>query len=284
MTGASGFLGANAGRFLGRKGVNTIGLTRNATARGFGSTTHAGLEYPGQITKAIRASEPNVILHCAAMSSHAECEQNPDLARRINAEATRELAQVAWETNARLIYISTDSVFSGIQGNYREIDHADPFSAYGTTKLLGEQYAQERTDPLIIRTNFFGWSPTRDRSILEFFHTNLENHNPIQGFTNITTTSLYAYTLLDYIWQLAAGSHTGIFHVTSRDSLTKLEFGHQVAQIWNLDSSNLSPAQSDQPRNISLNTNKLATALSTEIQSQVEGIALARKDFGDFTT
>lgn len=282
VTGASGFLGANAGRFLGRKGVDTIGLTRNATAAGFNSTTHAGLEHPGELTTAIRASAPDVILHCAAMSSHAECEQNPDLATRINAEATRELAQVARETNARLIYICTDSVFSGTRGNYSELDHTDPFSVYGTTKLLGEQYAQQETEPLIIRTNFFGWSPTKIRSILEFFHTNLENHNPIQGFTNITTTSLYTHTLLDYIWQLADGSHTGIFHVTSRDSLTKFEFGQQVAQVWNFDSSNLTPTQSDQPRDISLSTVKLAATLGTQIQSQVEGIELARQDLGDF--
>ena len=282
VTGATGFLGANAGRFLASKSVKTIGLTRNTTAHHFDATAHADLERPGELTTAIRALAPNVILHCAAMSSHPECERNPDLATKVNAEATKELAQASGETNARLIYISTDSVFSGTQGDYGEFDQTDPFSVYGATKLLGEQYAQEETTALIIRTNFFGWSPSGTRSILEFFRTNLENHNPIHGFTNVTTTSLYTQTLLDYIWQLAQGNHTGIFHVTSRDPLTKYEFGQQVAQAWNFDSSNLTPTHSDQPRDISLNTSKLAATLNTRIQSQAEGIELAKRDFGTF--
>jgi len=282
VTGANGFLGANAGHFLNQKNVTAIGLTRDAAAVQFDSTIHVDLKNPGELAAAIRESTPSVILHCAAISSHEDCERNPELAIRVNAEATREAARAAQETHAQLIYISTDSVFSGTRGNYTELDPTDPFSVYGTTKLLGEQYARVETHALIIRTNFFGWSTTGTRSILEFFHTNLENHNPIHGFTDVTTTSLYVPTLLDYIWQLVQGDNTGIFHVTSRDPLTKYEFGQQVAQAWDLDSNNLTPTHSDQPRNISLNTSKLATTLNAQIQSQVEGIQLARRDFGTF--
>lgn len=282
VTGANGFLGANAGRFLASRSVKTIGLTRDAAADQFDSTIHVDLKNPGELAAAIRESTPSVILHCAAISSHEECERSPTLATMVNAEATREAARAAEETHARLIYISTDSVFSGARGNYTEFDPTDPFSVYSATKLLGEQYAQEETAALIIRTNFFGWSPSGTRSILEFFHANLENHDPIHGFTNVATTSLYTQTLLDYIWQLAQGNHTGIFHVTSRDPLTKYEFGQQVAQAWNFDSSNLTPTHSDQPRYISLNTSKLAATLNTRIQSQAEGIELAKRDFGTF--
>jgi dTDP-4-dehydrorhamnose reductase len=282
VTGANGFLGANAGLFLKNKNVVSAGLTRGGDATYFNETTHAELENPGELTPAILKSKPNVILHCAAISSHEDCELNPELAMRVNAEATKEVAQAAAQIGAQLIYISTDSAFSGEKGDYKETDLAEPFSVYGKTKLLGEQYAQDFTDALIIRTNFFGWSPDGSRSILEFFYSNLKLGNPIRGFTNVTTTSLYVPTLLDYLWQLAAKNHTGVFHVTSRDSQTKYEFGQQVAHTWNFDPGNMSAELRDQPRDISLNTDKLATTLNTTVQSQLEGIEIAQHDFGTF--
>jgi dTDP-4-dehydrorhamnose reductase len=253
-------------------------MVRTGSAPQFPITVTADLSIPEQAAAAVHDWAPDVILHCAALSSHLACEKDLELAFRVNSQATAEIALAAQECGSRLIYISTDSVFSGSSGHYSESDPTNPFSVYGRTKLQGEKLASRVTDPLIIRTNFFGWSPSHQRSILEFFYHNLASGNTVPGFTNVTTTSLYVRTLLDYIWQLSADNLTGVFHVTSADSLTKNKFGRLVAEVFGFDQAHVAVAESTEPRDISLATDKLAQALGHRPASQRDGLLAAQRD------
>jgi dTDP-4-dehydrorhamnose reductase len=216
------------------------------------------------------------------MASHEACEQDPSHASRINAEATGVLAKAAAAADARFVYISTDAVFNGERGNYSEEDTPSPASVYGQTKLLGEQRAAVEADALIVRTNFFGWSPSGTRSILEFFVNELSKGNTVRGFTDFTTTSAYAQVLAESIAELVAKQKTGVFHLTSPEALTKYEFGVAVAEEFDLDPSLITPTRADihPPRNgnISLDVSKVMEVLNTPLLSQREGIARAHAD------
>ena len=265
ITGANGFLGTNATAYLADK-ATTIGITRD----------EHDLTNPATLAEEITNTKPDYLFHAAAIASHQLCEEQPDLANVINAEATKVLARACENAGTKMIYISTDSVFSGQPtahgpaGNYTEQDPTDPNTVYGESKLQGELHAQTETNPLIVRTNFFGWSPTGHGSILEFFVNELRAKRNINGFTNFTTTSLYVQTLMDYIYQLK--DHAGIFHVTSRDAITKYEFGIKVAERFNLDQSLITPAELDTGKDISLNTEKLAGELSLVVDTQDQGL------------
>jgi len=278
VTGGQGFLGANAGRFLTTRDTEAIALIRKGNAPFFPATIRADLFEVEQVRRVVNELKPDVILHCAALSSHPACEEDPILAERVNAQATGEIASAAQECGARLIYISTDSVFSGERGNYSEGDATDPFSVYGETKWHGEQLARENADPLIIRTNFFGWSPSHQRSILEFFYNNLKAGKSVPGYTNVTTTSLYVQTLLEYIWELDLARRTGIFHVTSQNALTKNDFGRHVSQVFDFDESLIHDTVAKQPRDISLSTEKLTQALGHRPDTQLNGLLTSQLD------
>jgi dTDP-4-dehydrorhamnose reductase len=282
VTGAQGFLGSNAGKFLWANGIPATGVVRGGNAPQFDSVVQGDLTVPGYTAAVIEKEAPNVILHCAAVSSHPDCEANPELAFRVNAQACGEIARAAENIGATLIYISTDSVFDGQRGNYSETDPTNPFSVYGETKLQGEHLVLAETNALVIRTNFFGWSPTNQRSILEFFVKNLEQGKQVPGYTNVTTTSLYAQTLLTYIWQLHKSEQSGIFHVTSLDALTKREYGQLVADTFALNSALIQPTESEQPRNISLDTTKLAHFLGHSPQTQLAGLRRAAEQRPEF--
>jgi dTDP-4-dehydrorhamnose reductase len=284
ITGAQGFLGANLGHFL--KGrANRIGVARGE-ARSFQYNEFISLDLSrlDGIHDAVRLARPEVIVHAAALSSHEACESDPELAQRMNTEATERLAQAAEEVGARFILISTDAVFDGQRGNYRESDAVNPFSVYGQTKLEGEQRAADATNALILRTNFFGWSPTGSRSILEFFVNELSAGNQVSGFTDFSVTSMYAQHLAQAIWELAHTDATGIVNVASRDSLSKYEFGTKVADRFNLPSGLITPVASDpnaipaRSRDLSLNTERLASILGSPAPSQEEGIQQAFAD------
>ena len=271
ITGAHGFLGANAVAHLSPH-ANVIGITRE----------QHDLTTPESLANEITEIKPDYLLHAAAIADHALCEEQPDLAEAVNSQATKVIARAAQMAGTKLIYVSTDAVFCGQPsaatpaGNYQESDQPNPNTVYGESKLAGELNAESETNPLIVRTNFFGWSPTGHRSILEFFVNELRENRSVNGFTNVTTTSLYARTLLDYIYQLK--DHAGIFHITSRDAITKYEFGIKVAEAFNVNESLITPVESPSSKNISLSTRKLAEALGVEVQGQAEGLLLARTD------
>ena len=265
VTGAKGFLGANAIRILEQKSdTQVVGASRSD----FDITDRVG------VRDFLSQHSPRFVLNTAAMAVHSECESDPAAAHAINAEAVKTLAQECSAVGATLIQISTDAVFDGLRGDYTELDHPAPKTEYGRSKLLGEEYALANNPALVIRTNFFGWSPSGQRSILEFFVHNLAAGTPVTGYTDTITTSLYASDLVERIFALQHSQ--GIVHLTSADPLSKYEFGCLVAETFNLNPASITPINSPEgPRNISLNTNKAQDLLDSPLPTQQEGVARA---------
>lgn len=131
---------------------------------------------------------------------------------------------------------------------------------------------------LVARTNFFGWSPSGTRSILEFFATAVRTGREAPGFTDFTVTSLYVADLVGILQRLVTDQRSGIVHVTSRDPLSKYAFGCEVAEALGGRTSLIRATSATnghsmaRPRNLSLDTGLLRSWLGEEPPSQVEGI------------
>ena len=235
----------------------------------------------------VETTRPQVILHTAAVSGHATCAELPEQAWAVNVDASRAIAEAAADIGARLVYISTDAVFSGSRGHYAENDEPEPFSLYGETKLAGEIAVQEVDGPHIIaRTNFFGWSIQGRRSVLEFFVNALRCGEPVKGYPDVIATSMYVGHLLDAIWKLTRSNTNGLVHVASADAISKHDFGIAVADVFGLDASLISPDAAPtsgaqglfRSRDISLDTTHLAALLGHAPPTQVDGLLAARGD------
>lgn len=283
VTGASGFLGANLGAFLAGR-VHRLGAARKDAGPDdlFDEYVPADLEDPRPLIRSLEDRRPDVIIHAAAMASHEACEADPQRARLVNAWASEALARAAERAGSRFVLISTDSVFDGDRGRYTEEDVPQPQSVYARTKLEAEQLVLRETDATVIRTNFFGWSPTGRRSILEFFVNALSQGQQVRGFTDFTTSSAYAQVLAHGIWDLVATPASGLFHVTSPDAMTKYAFGVAVAREFGLDAELISPTTSDiePPRHgdISLDVTKFESTVGRPLPSMLAGIEQARSD------
>lgn len=289
VTGANGLLGANAGRNLGRasNAITSIGLNRSQAATAhFDETVRGDLTDLDSLRGAVDKVRPDVVLHAGALASHEACESDPKLARLMNVEATRTLTSSARTAGASFVYISTDAVFDGERGGYSEANTPSPFSVYGRTKLEGEFAAlSEHPESLVICTNFFGWSPGGTRSILKFVVNSLQAGTSVNGFTDFSVTSIYVQHLLQALHELVMHDHTGLVHLASRDSLTKFEFGIDVADVFGLDTGLISPStssavglQTSQARNLSLNVTLCESLLGRSLPSQHEGLSAAHKD------
>jgi dTDP-4-dehydrorhamnose reductase len=286
VTGARGFLGTNAGVFL-RDRAEIIGQARIAVpSPHYGDLVGIDLRDADAIGAFIRDLAPDVVLHGAAISGHETCAKDPEQAHAVNVVATAAIARACSDVGARLVHISTDAIFAGDLGDYREDDPPAPFSYYGETNLAGEEEVRAALeDHLIVRTNFFGWSETGRKSILEFFVNSLREGQAVLGYPDFIVTSIYVQALLQAIWDLDEIAAIGTVHLVSSDARSKYDFGVGVAEQFGLDAGLIArqgpPADAhatSRSRNLSLNTDRAAGLLGTRMQTQLEGIAQAYDD------
>jgi dTDP-4-dehydrorhamnose reductase len=286
VTGAGGFLGSNTAAYLGPH-ARLIGLNRNSISLpGFDEVHSVDLLDLNAVLAVVARTRPDVILNTAALASHDACERDPELAHAVNATAAHNIALASASVGAKLIHISTDAVFDGNGGPYSEEDAPEPFSAYGVSKLKGEEAVLSICrDAIIVRTNFFGWSPSGQRSILEFFVSSLRNQTMVNGYTDFVVSSIYVQHLIELIWQVAATENRGVIHIAAREGRSKYQFGLNVADAFGLPNSLILPVESaaddhvtTRNRDLSLTTDRIASWLKRTIPSQEEGIAQACLD------
>lgn len=157
----------------------------------------------------------DVVIHLAANTWVDACEEHPDEADRVNAAGTKNVAEAARSAGARVIYLSTDSVFSGDQeGEYSEDDATGPVNAYGRSKLAGENHLGP--GDLIVRSSWiFGEGRNFIRTILD-----LARSGPLTVVDDQCGRPTHAGALARALVFLLDHGSEGIVHVAGDGSPT----------------------------------------------------------------
>jgi dTDP-4-dehydrorhamnose reductase len=276
VTGASGLLGINLA-LEASKQHEVIGLTNsNHLCTDRFQVLRGDLLDPGAVQRLLVQTQPDWVIHCAALADLDACEADPARASQLNSEIPRQLAEHVARGGARLLHVSTDAVFDGLQGNYREEDRPNPLGVYARSKLEGEQ-AVARADPsaIIARVNLFGFSLGGRRSLGEFFLNNLKSGRRVLGFTDVFFCPLLANDLALIFLRMLELQLSGLYHVVSSDCITKYEFGVRLAHRFELDEDLIQPASWKQSSLkaarspvLTLSTGKLAQALGKQLPDQ----------------
>jgi len=242
VTGASGLLGLNL--CLEKvKEHDIFGIAhRTKLANQPFTLIRQDLTNRNALSELFNHTKPKLVVNCAAMANVDQCEKNPIQAAKINTEVPGNLAEICAERVIPFVHISTDAVFDGEKGNYKETDIPNPLSVYANTKLEGEKRVLDlNQQALIARVNFFGFSITGKRSLAEFFLRNLISGKKIYGFTDIQFSPMYVNDLVDILFTMIKMKLSGIYHVVSHDHLSKYDFGMLISEKFNLDGSLISP-------------------------------------------
>jgi dTDP-4-dehydrorhamnose reductase len=174
---------------------------------------------------------PTLVVHCAALSRSPDCQANPELAEKLNVEVTRVLADLA--ADIPFIFLSTDLVFDGAKGNYREDDAVNPLSVYAETKVKAEQVVLSNPRHLVIRTSLnCGRSFAGNRGFNEQWRAAWREGQMLSLFTDEFRSPIPAEVTARTIWSLAAGTAgglSGLFHVAGSDRLSRYEMGELLA-------------------------------------------------------
>jgi len=283
ITGASGLLGLNLALEAAKQ--HTVFGTVNShpiKTKAF-EVLRVNLLDPDTLDRVITYAKPDWVIHCAALANLEACEANPALAKQLNIDLPEKLAAIVARGGARLLHVSTDSVFDGQRGNYSEDDQPKPLSVYARTKYNSEQaVAAAYPDAIIARVNLFGWSLSGKRSLAEFFYYNLAAGKQVMGFTDVYFCPLLANDLAQiFIEMLVAGLH-GLYHVVSSECISKYDFGLKLSRQFGLDGDLISPASVTEGGLLAVRSPKLtlkSDKLKKAIHNPLPGLSTGLKRF-----
>ena len=180
------------------------------------------------IIQAIKISKPQWIINCIGIVKQHTAAKDSISSISINSLFPHRLAQICQAANIRLIHISTDCVFSGNQGNYRETDFPDADDLYGRTKLLGEVNTE---GCLTIRTSIIGRELESSHGLIEWFLS--QEGKTVKGYQKAIFSGFTTLALADIISTIITDfpQLSGLYHVAS-DPISKYDLLNLVKQIY----------------------------------------------------
>lgn len=210
--------------------------------------------------------KPDVVINSAAIADVDLCEKEKDLANIVNGTSVEWLASSASRINAKFVQISTDYVFDGKIGGYKEEDMPNPINEYGKSKLLGEQNAL-KYDSIILRIEMpYGINLAKNKGV--FFESvirNLKDNKSFNAAIDQIISPTYVEDIAPAIENLVTSDSKGIFHLASKENLSRYEFSKLIAEVFNFDTSNINGVKLDdfkltakRPKKTFLNTEKIS--------------------------
>jgi dTDP-4-dehydrorhamnose reductase len=267
ITGFTGMLG----RSIVKKLVQNESYELFGVARKPDSSLNNFQQLIGDLTddlfiNSLQSLKPDIIIHTTALVDLNLCETNNQIADKLNAEAGRSLATLFPE--ARFIYISTDSVFDGKEGDYDENMQTNPLNYYALTKLEGEKRVLNSTEnALILRTNIYGHK-MNGKSLFDWAYQQLAQNKPLKGFDDVYFNPLYTEQVAEIIDTVIKDfpSLRGVFHLGCEEKINKYEFIKLISEVFQFNQQLIEPvsikamqSKVKRPLNTTLNTSKFVS-------------------------
>lgn len=252
ITGSNGLLGQKIVSQLQRHRVDflatSFGINRNPDCP---EDRYLSLDITSaeDIEKCVDVFQPTCIINTAAMTNVDECEEKVELCQQINVGGVNNLFQSAQKQNIHFIHLSTDFVFDGLNGPYRETDERNPLSVYAKSKVDSED--------IFLNGSFSNW--TIIRTIIVFGQANNLSRSNIVLWAKealkkkeelkIVNDQFRAPTWADDLaWaciQAALINAQGVYHISGPETMSIFEMVLRIADFYNLDKSKLIAVSSD---------------------------------------
>jgi dTDP-4-dehydrorhamnose reductase len=233
IAGASGLVGSNCMKHFTEQGWEVKGSYFSYQTPG--TVFYNTLDPKHKDNFDILSYKPDVIVHCGAMTHVDYCETHEDESYQQTVQSTLNLIAVAKQCGARFVYISTDYVFDGKEGPYREDAPINPLSVYGRHKLEAEQRSLSDIEhTLVLRvTNVYG-DEARGKNFVARIVDQCRNNQkltlklPYDQYASPTN----AWDIARAMFVLLRDGKTGIYHTGGTDYMNRVELALRVLQYF----------------------------------------------------
>lgn len=216
---------------------------------------------------------PDAIIHTAGSNRSSNMEA-------VIVDGTQHIVEAAGLIGARLIHLSTDVVFDGLQGPYREEDPVNPRHPYGRAKAASEKVVMAYDDHVVIRTSLIYGLGIMDRST-EWIVDGLRKGRTVTLFEDQWRNPVWAHSLSLACLELLELSFRGILHVAGRQAMTRAEFGQKLLDWWAIENRTglrFGPSDERWPRDCRLDTTLAQQVLTTSLPGLDEVLAIHRQE------
>ena len=278
VTGASGLLGSKIVG-LAREDYEVIPLHNTNSLHP--NSLKLDITNQNQVFNLFNKLKPDAAIHTASETNVDKCETEKEHAWKINVDGTRNIAVACNQVSAKLVYISTDYVFDGEKGNYKEQDKPNPINYYGITKLEGEnQVAKHCQNYVILRTSvLYGWHPWK-QNFATWVINSLKQKKEMSIVEDHFNTPTLADNLAEITIETIQKDLQGLYHASGSQRISRYEFAQQIAKAFNLNQNLIKPVKMSQltawiakrPKDSSLNTSKIQKQLKTELLNVSQGL------------
>ena len=282
VTGYTGVIGRAVERFLSPE-VEIVGLSSSSEDT---TVECCDIRDLAALRKIVLHYKPTAIVHLAGVKDINRCEAEPNVSHSINVLGTKNILQLTDQVDALFVYISSDYVFDGKNGDYKENDPTNPTQIYGRTKVEAEELVAQSKNGVICRTaGVYGLDSPRS-TFLEFVTKNLVKGQSLDLYCDLYNSPTYLPDLCLGIRKLIKLQKPGIYHVCGQDSINRYEFGVAIAKFYKLDPAYLRPIVGLQkeplrPPNLSLNGELTNQILGFCPNNVVEALARISSDYPD---
>jgi len=239
----------------------------------------------GEVDRLFKEVSPDAVIHAAARADIDFCEANKDIAREINLGVTEHLARLCQERGARMIFMSTDTVFDGKKGYYIEEDPPGPLNWYAETKVAAERsVAGLAGNWVVVRTSLVVGLPvlSAGNSFLSRMLPVFESGKELGVPDNEVRSPIDVVTLARALIELAENNYVGYLHLAGNDIMNRFEMVQRIAAKLGLPQRLVVarnpvdiPGRALRPLDVSLCNRKARSLLETPMQGLEAGLNLA---------
>lgn len=285
ITGGSGLLALNWAMAVRDRFSVILGLHKREVWLAGIATRRIDLESVDDLIRAFKATQPQIVVHCAGLTSVEKCEAAPALAQHINVDLASNVAKACDSLGIALAHISSDHLFSGEASLVDEVCPVAPVNVYGQTKAEAESRVLEAyARALVVRTNFYGWGTNYRHSFSDVVIEALRAGQELTLFEDVFYTPILVEIAIQAVHDLINLEASGIYHVVGDERISKYEFGLKIAKEFNFDPGLIKPGLiSDhvslvqRPHDMSLANDKACKLLGRKLGGVAEHIARLRQ-------
>lgn len=219
--------------------------------------------------------DPDFVINCAAFTNVDSCESNKQIARNVNVKGLMNLIKCMSKTS-KMIHISSDYVFDGKDGNYKENDMKKPINYYGKTKLEADNLLMgSNSNYLIIRPNvLYSSNISKNNHFLSWVVNSLKEKTKINVVNDQISNPVYVPDLVEVIVSSLLVDYNGVYHFGSEDVISRYDFALLISKIFKLDENLINPIKTsdlkqiaNRPKKSFLNCNKIISDLNIDLFS-----------------